>query len=108
MATLEHEVTRESGTAGGIEVAVRLSREQDVKLEQAASLAGQSRDEFAASVLRDAVDAALAPSSVTVLSERDFDYLLSVLEADVEPNEALMAAAAEYKRRLADGSLQTC
>lgn len=98
MATLEHEVTREIG--------VRLNREQAEKLEQAASMRGQTLDEFAASALLDAADAALASPPVTVLSNRDFDRLLALCDSDVPPAPALVRAAEEYKRRLADGSLQ--
>lgn len=42
----------------------------------------------------------------TVLSGRNYDYLMPHLEADAAPNDALQAAASDYKRRRADGSLQ--
>ena len=37
-----------------------------------------------------------------------FDHLISLLEADTEPNAVLQQAAADYARRLAEGSLQSC
>ena len=98
MATLEHEAVTQ--------LAVRLSRAQAERLERAASLTGQSLNEFAASALLGAADAALAAPPVTVLSNRDFDRLMALSGGDVEPNETLRAAAAEYGRRLAEGSLQ--
>ena len=54
MATLEHEVTTP--------LTIRLSREQRQTLERAAQASGQSLDEFAASALLSAADAALTAS----------------------------------------------
>ena len=88
------------------ELGIQLSQEQQARLRQAASLAGLSLDDFAASALIRAADAVLEQPQPTVLSEQDFDYLLRFLEAEAVPNEALQAAADDYKRRLADGSLQ--
>lgn len=85
---------------------VRLDREQQEKLAQAAQATGQSLDDFAAAALLRAADAALASPSVTVLSNRDFDYLMTLCASDAPPAPALVRAAEEYKRRLADGSLQ--
>jgi uncharacterized protein (DUF1778 family) len=98
MAVIEQERVREIG--------LRLSPEQEEKLERAASLAGQSLDDFAASVLLSVADAAPASLPKTVLSERDFDLFLSLRDSDAAPTPALVKVMAEYQRRLADGSLQ--
>ena len=88
------------------ELGIRLSREQQARLRQAAFLAGLSLDDFAASALTRAADAVLEQPQPTVLTERDFDRLVQFLEADLAPNDALQSASEDYKRRLADGSLQ--
>ncbi len=88
------------------DVRVRLSREQQERLREAASLTGTSMSEFAAAALERAADAVLEQPQPTVLSEGDFDHLVQFLEADAAPNAALQAATEDYKRRLADGSLQ--
>ncbi len=98
MATAEQDLAEELG--------VKLSRQQQERLRDAASRVGVSLSEFAAAALVRAADAVLEQSQPTVLSERDFDHLVQLLEADAAPNDALQAAAADYKRRLADGSLQ--
>lgn len=98
MAILEHETTCELG--------IRLSREQAERLEEAAARTGQSLGEFAAAALLRAAEAALASPSVTMLSNRDFDHLMTLCNSDAPPAPALVRAAEEYKRRLADGSLQ--
>ena len=87
------------------ELGVKLSREQQKRLQDAASRAGLSLSEFAAAALVQAADAVLDKPSPTVLSERDFDELMRRLEAEAAPNAALQAAADDYKRRLADGTL---
>ena len=89
------------------ELGVKLSREQQERLQDAASRAGVSLSEFAAAALVQAADAVLEqPQPPTVLSERDFDDLVQFLEADAAPNAALQAAAEDYTRRVADRSLQ--
>lgn len=41
------------------------------------------------------------------LSDRDREIFLKMLEDPAEPNEALKKAAAEYKKRIKDGTLVT-
>jgi len=61
MATLEHEATEHEATR---EIGIRLSRAQAETVERAAQAAGQSLDDFAASALLGAADAALtAPAA---------------------------------------------
>ncbi len=98
MATIEREADQEIG--------IRVSREQGEKLERAASARGQSLNDFAASALLRAAEEVLVSPSVTVMSERDFARFLALCDSDAPPAPALVRAAEEYKRRLADGSLQ--
>lgn len=79
----------------------RLDREHKALIEKAASTVGQSLTEFAVTnLIRDA-RTVLHEHHVTVLSERDWDLFLSVLEGDAEPNEALRKAASTYRRQRA-------
>ena len=86
-------------------VYVALSREQQDRLREAALRTGTSLSAFAVTALVQAADAVLDQPPPTVLSERDFDVLMYRLEADAAPNAALQAAADDYKRRLAAGTL---
>ena len=88
------------------ELGVKLSDKQQARVRAAALQAGVSLGEFAAAALVQAADAVLEQPQPTVLSERDFDCLVQFLEANAAPNDALQAAADDYKRRRADGSLQ--
>lgn len=69
-------------------------------VEQAATHLGQTINEFAAAtVVRSAYDV-IEQHERTVLSNRDRDIFLALLDdAQAEPNEALREAAAEYKRQ---------
>ena len=88
------------------DVWVKLSRQQQMRLRDAASQAGVSVSEFATAALVRAADAVLEQPQPTVLSGRDFDHLVQFLEAEAAPNDALQAAASDYTRRVADGFLQ--
>lgn len=77
----------------------RLSREAKQKIEKAALVNGQSVSDFAAStLLREAGDV-LASHNVTVLSERDWELFTALLDNPPAPSQALVKAAADYKRR---------
>ena len=90
------------------ELGIRLNQEEQEKLRLAASLSGLSLGDFAASAVTRMAEAVIARPPMTRLSNRDFDHLISLLEADTEPNAVLQQAAADYARRLAEGSLQSC
>ncbi len=79
----------------------RLDRQHKLLIERAASTMGQSVTEFALShLVRDAQEV-LREQEVTVLSNRDREIFLSVLESASEPNEALKKAAKSYRRQRA-------
>jgi uncharacterized protein (DUF1778 family) len=65
---------------------------------EAAAHLGQSVDEFAVGVLARSAREVIAHRGQTVLSDRDWERLLAILDA--EPNEALRAAAARYENHL--------
>jgi len=77
----------------------RLPREHKRLIERAASSLGQSVTEFAVSNLVRDARRALREEEVTVLSDRDRDLFLSLLESPPKPNEALKRAAKRYRRQ---------
>lgn len=98
-------------------VELQVRREQLKLIEDAAFASGQSVNDFlAAAFVRLSQDILarepLISSGVErprLLTDRDRDIILALMEDDdQEPNEALKAAAKDYRRKLADGSLQTC
>jgi uncharacterized protein (DUF1778 family) len=73
------------------------SSEIKALIEQAAAALGQSVSEFARVTLIARSHEVLANSETNVLSTRDRDRFLALLDAPPEPNEALVDAAAEYR-----------
>jgi uncharacterized protein (DUF1778 family) len=79
----------------------RLDRQVKSLIEQAATTLGQSVTEFAVfHLVRDA-RTVLREQETTMLSDRDRQVFLSMLEADAQPNEALKRAAKIYRRQRA-------
>ena len=62
-------------------------------IRSAAALRGQSLDEFVLDAAAEASSRVLAGESTTVLSDRDRDRFLELLDQPSEPNEALRRAA---------------
>ena len=77
----------------------RLRPETKRVIEQAAAIKGQKVAEFAVSVLDRAARDVIEEEQVTVLSDRDREAFMAILDAPVEPNEALIRAAERYRRR---------
>ena len=77
----------------------RLNRQFKELIDQAASLMGQSVSDFAVSTLVEKARRIVHESSMTVLSDRDRDIFLALLDSDARPNEALKRAAKRYKAR---------
>lgn len=77
----------------------RLSPEHKSLIERAASIDGQTVSSFVIATLLRAAREAIERSSVTTLSKRDSEAFLEMLDSDAEPNKALKAAAARYKKR---------
>jgi uncharacterized protein (DUF1778 family) len=88
-------------------LALPLPSESKQAIEDAAALAGQTVSEFAISALTQRVRSLIQDQSNTVLSKRDRDVFMKLLDrTDAKPNKALVAAARRYtsltrKRRTA-------
>jgi uncharacterized protein (DUF1778 family) len=68
-------------------------------VEQAAAQLGQSVDQFAVSALAITAREVIEQRGITVLSARDWDRFLALLDEPAEPNAALKAAAERYKQQ---------
>lgn len=86
---------------------LRLPSESKQAIEDAASLAGQTVTDFAISALTQSARSLIQEQNSTVLSKRDRDIFMRLLDrTDAKPNKALAAAARRYtsltrKRRTA-------
>jgi uncharacterized protein (DUF1778 family) len=67
---------------------------------QAAAQLGQSVDEFAVSALEHTAREVIEHRGVTVLTARDWERFLALLDEPAEPNVALKAAAQRYKQQV--------
>jgi uncharacterized protein (DUF1778 family) len=76
-------------------IEVRLSAEHKSLLEEAAAMRGQSLSAF---VVAEAVERARQMRQ-TLLSRRDWDVFLEILDREEEPAPALVAAARKHRRR---------
>ena len=77
----------------------RLSHPLKELIDRAASLTGQSVSDFAISTLVEKARRIVQESTTTILSDRDRDLFLAMLDGDAQPNEALKRAARRYKAR---------
>jgi uncharacterized protein (DUF1778 family) len=68
-------------------------------VEQAAAHLGQSVDEFAVSALAHTAREVIEHRGVTVLTARDWERFLALLDQPAQPNAALRAAAERYKQQ---------
>jgi len=78
-----------------------LSKKNKRMIEQAAAISGQSLSDFAVTSLVRAAQEKINEETATILSNRDRDIFLKMLESDARPNEALRAAAKRYRDRRA-------
>jgi uncharacterized protein (DUF1778 family) len=80
------------------ELKVRVTPETKRLIEQAAFISRQSFNNFVITNLEKNAREVVERHHTTVLSDRDRDLFLALLDADDEPNEALREAAETYKR----------
>ena len=79
----------------------RLSKESKQAIEDAAALTGQTISDFAISVLVRSARSLIQEHDNTVLTNRDRNAFMALLDqTDARPNKALAAAARRYKRRV--------
>ena len=91
MANLEQAVSR---------LNFRLPVELKEKIERAAVVSGVTVTDFAISALVNSADNVLEKHQNRILSDRDRDIFLAMIENPPEPNEALKKAVQEYKKRV--------
>ena len=75
----------------------RLSSEAKAKIEQAALATGQSLSDFAASTLVREAEQVLERSATTVLSERDWELFVALLQNPPEPGQPLKELVKAYQ-----------
>lgn len=74
-----------------------LSPSQRNLIEEAASLTGQSVDDFVLTAMLDRAREVVQTGSTRVLSLRDAVRFVELLDAEPEPNDALRRAAERYR-----------
>ena len=90
--------TTKSKTEPQARLGLRLNRAHKERIERAAAATGQTVNSFASSELLKRCDEILQNQELRLLSNEARDRFLALLDSDAEPNEALKAAAAEYKK----------
>ena len=78
---------------------VRLSADHKSLVEMAAALTGQTLSSFVVSEVLARARAITADHELTLLSPRDWDRFLEVLDREEEATPALVAAARKHRRR---------
>lgn len=79
-------------------VDLRIPSDQKRLIERAAAMRGQTVSDFIRGAAVEGARSALQGMDVTVLSARDRDRFLAILdEADAQPNAALQRAAEHYR-----------
>lgn len=91
-----------SASAKSERVDLRIPPDQKRLLEQAAALRGQSLSDFIRSTAIEGARAVVRRADVTILSTRDRDRFLAILDDDAPPNAALRRAARHYKAAVGD------
>jgi uncharacterized protein (DUF1778 family) len=76
-----------------------LSNDLQQLIHSAATLRGQSLDEFVLDAAAEASRRVLAGESKTVLGDRDRDRFIEILDQAAEPNDALRRAAERQANR---------
>jgi uncharacterized protein (DUF1778 family) len=79
---------------------MRLPADAKEKIEQAATLSGLTLTDFAIHSLVRSADEVLERHRVRMLSDRDRDRFLALLDGDHEPNDALRTAAEAYRQKV--------
>jgi uncharacterized protein (DUF1778 family) len=77
---------------------VRLPGRLKGLIQEAAELSGQTVSDFVISTLSEKARRIIHQERLTVLSDRDRDIFLKMLDADAKPNPALRRAAKWYKK----------
>ena len=94
---VQHEEAMPTPTRTDARLDFRLNHTSRRLIDQAASLVGQSVTEFAVATLLNRARQIVQQESLRVLSDRDRDIFLVMLDEDRRPNAALRRAARKYK-----------
>jgi len=78
---------------------VRLPGRLKNLIQEAAELNGQTVSDFVISTLSQTARRIVQQEQLTVLSDRDRDIFLNMLDADSKPNQALRRAAKWYQKQ---------
>jgi len=82
-----------TGQRNDVRLDFHLNKQLKELIERAALLTGQNVSDFAVSVLAERARQIIQEHGRLVLSDRDRDLFLAMLDTDAEPNEALQKAA---------------
>ncbi|HMT07137.1 MAG TPA: DUF1778 domain-containing protein [Pyrinomonadaceae bacterium] len=77
---------------------IRVPDEIKRRIERAISISGQSMTDFATRSLVESADAIIEKEEITILTARDHEILMAMLEADDEPTEELREAARLHRQ----------
>lgn len=80
----------------------RLPKAVKERVEKAAIASGQTLTDFAVSVLASSADEVLERQYTAILSDRDRDRLLALLDADDKPGDALRRASKIHKKLISE------
>ena len=97
--------TTETNQANRARVDFRTTPEVKSLIERAAAINGNSVSDFITATVLEKSRAIIAQNETRVLSDRDRDLFLSLLDAPASPNDALRSAAADFKRAVRDRDL---
>jgi uncharacterized protein (DUF1778 family) len=82
-------------------IEIRLQPEAKELIQRAAEVRNQTLTQFVLTTLAEEAGKVMAEYEQTVLSDRDRDTFLRLLDAPPKPNRALKKAAGEYRKRTA-------
>jgi uncharacterized protein (DUF1778 family) len=83
----------------------RTTPEVKALIEQAAALYGMTVSEYIKATVVEKSRQVIAQSETRLLSDRDRDLFLALLDAPAAPNAALLAAAVDFKNAVKDKAL---
>jgi len=97
--------TNMAGTSAA-RVDFRTTPDQKSMIERAAAIIGMTLSEFIKVTMIEKSQEVIERNEARVLSDRDRDRFLSLLEAPSAPNAALRSAASNFRNAVEDGSLK--
>jgi uncharacterized protein (DUF1778 family) len=83
---------------------IRMAPDNKRKVERAAKVAKQTLTEFAESAVLDRAEEILAHHERILLSDRDFDIFVCIMEGDTVPTRTAIREAKEFSRGRMEGS----